>query len=491
MSSGPGHCAHHRPDIFVQPCQFPENSSSLRKGGVHISTLGILMLQTQMTPNRILPTIVLLLTLITSSFSAYASDASVPECVHWTNAFVFTEFMPHAEVVGTQGQRLFLFKQNPQVCEHDKLESCDTKRYLLTGDRVTIGHICEKWAHIQFQSRKNASVGWVEYARLKSVPLDKASLEARSKWKPPTPNDPLAKAVETGDISIVKPLLKSKEGINNALDLSVQYRKPRLVTELLELGARPEKTVDPCKLMIDAIQGSPDIMALLLDAGGQINCTIHVQGISPLKAFAMSSRAARPIWAAMGHSRDPGIDDPARFLKLFLQHDVNFNIKDVWNGTPLRATLENNNVDIAILLLDAGADVNNYIDDSTSVGEQHGNTILMEAIFWHSLRWDASLIKVLLEHGADVNFRNGLSYDEECDKATSGKCTFRGQTALTRAAEDGLYAVVKLLLEHGANPTLPRNDGATPSEIALNNGHAEIAKLIDGYVAHEGGARGR
>ncbi|MDO8643330.1 MAG: ankyrin repeat domain-containing protein [Candidatus Woesearchaeota archaeon] len=391
--------------------------------------------------------------------------------------------MPHAEVVGTQGKRLFMFKQNPQICEHDKLESCDTKRYVLTGDRVTIGHKCGQWAHVQFQSRRTVSVGWVEHARLKSVPPEKASLEARSKWKPQVANETLAKAVETGDISIVKLLLKSKEDINDALDLSVQYRKPRLVAELLEFGALPNETVAPCKLMTDAIQGSPDIMALLLNAGGQINCNFHVQGISPLKVFAMTNRAARPVWAAMGHFRDPGVDDPARMFKLFLQYDANLNIKDVWNGTPLRATLEHNNVDIAILLLDAGADVNNYIDDSTSIGVQHGNTILMEAVFWYSLRWDASLIKVLLQHGADVNFRNGLSYNEECDKTTSGKCTFRGQTALTRAAEDGLYAVVKLLLEHGANPTLPRNDGATPSEIALNNGHTEIAKLIDGYAA--------
>jgi ankyrin repeat protein len=441
------------------------------------------MLHPQMPPNRLLSNFVFLLPFIAASFSAYASDASLPECAHWTNAFVFTEFMPHAKVVGTQGQRLFMFRQNPQVCDHNKLESCDTNRYVLTGDRVTIGHTCGKWAHVQFQSRRKASVGWVEYARLKSVPPEKASLEARSKWKPHVANEPLAKAVQSGDISIVKLLLKSKEDINNALDLSVQYRKPRLVAELLELGAQPEETAAPCKLMIDAIQGSPDIIALILNSGGQINFNFHVQCISTLKAFAMTSRAARPAWAAMGHFRDPGIDDLAMFFKLFLQHDANLNIKDVWNGTPLRATLENNNVDIAILLLDAGADVNNYIDDSTSIGEQHGNTILMEAIFWYSLRWDASLIKVLLQHGADVNFRNGLTYDEECDKTTSGKCTFRGQTALTRAAGDGLYAVVKLLLEHGATPTLPRSDGATPSTIALNNGHTEIAKLIDSYTA--------
>ncbi|MEW6679374.1 MAG: hypothetical protein AB1421_15785, partial [Pseudomonadota bacterium] len=43
MSSGPGHCAHYRPDIFVQPCQFPEITRPCAKGESIYQTLGIAM----------------------------------------------------------------------------------------------------------------------------------------------------------------------------------------------------------------------------------------------------------------------------------------------------------------------------------------------------------------------------------------------------------------------------------------------------------------
>jgi ankyrin repeat protein len=230
------------------------------------------------------------------------------------------------------------------------------------------------------------------------------------------------------------------------------------------------------------VHGELKVLSALLDAGFPLNCTSGPQKISPLKAFAMGNRAARPSWAAMGLPLDPGVKEPVAMMQLFVHHGADLNIKDVWGGSPLRATAEKNNVDLAALLLQAGADVNNYIDDSTSIGEQRGNTVLMEAVFWYSLRWDPTLVRLLLHHRADVDFRNDLRYDEECDKMTSGKCTFRGQTALTRAATDGLYAIARALLDGGANPTLSRGDGAAPAEIARANGHARTSELIEKHV---------
>jgi hypothetical protein len=42
-----------------------------------------------------------------------------------------------------------------------------------------------------------------------------------------------------------------------------------------------------------------------------------------------------------------------------------------------------NNVDVARVLLDAGADVNNTLDETTSIGVQEGNTALLAAIAWY------------------------------------------------------------------------------------------------------------
>lgn len=413
---------------------------------------------------------------------AGGASAGVPECAHWTNSFVFTEFMPHAEVTGTPGQRLRLFRQNPQICSQEQTTPCETKRYLIPGDRVVIGHECSSWAHIQYRSRRSTSTGWVERARLRNLSPDQATLAAQAKRRQRPIEDPLERAVATGDINAVRPLLNSKAEMSRALAFAVARRQSNIAMDLLQNGLIPSEVSDPCQIVVNAVHGDLKVLSALLDASFPINCTSGRQKVSPLKEYAMANRAARPVWAAMGNSRDPGVEEPVAIMQLFLRHRADLNIKDVWGGTPLRATVEKNNVDIAKLLLEAGADVNNYIDDSTSIGEQSGNTVLMAAVAWYGYRWDPTLVRLLLRHGADVNFRNELRYDAECDRTTSGKCTFRGQTALTRAATEGFYGLAKLLLDGGANPTLARGDGATPAEIARANGHPQVADLIEKYI---------
>lgn len=82
-------------------------------------------------------------------------------------------------------------------------------------------------------------------------------------------------------------------------------------------------------------------------------------------------------------------------MSAFLRFRVDLDVKDVWGGSPLRATAQPNNVDFAELLLAAGADVNNHVGEanSTSIAEQAGHTVLMKAPRWYPLRWDPTLIK--------------------------------------------------------------------------------------------------
>lgn len=172
------------------------------------------------------------------------------------------------------------------------------------------------------------------------------------------------------------------------------------------------------------------------------------------------------------------LPDPAAATRNWIAAGANVNAKDEFGKTALRLTISRNNVDIARVLLDSGADANSYHDEM-SVGT---STALMDAIDSYSQTWDSSMARLLLEHGIDVNYSNhshpaGSSFD--CPSiTTAGPCEFAGQTALTGATEDGYYTIVKLLLEHGADPTMPRDNGETALEIAIEKKNERIAKLI-------------
>jgi ankyrin repeat protein len=120
---------------------------------------------------------------------------------------------------------------------------------------------------------------------------------------------------------------------------------------------------------------------------------------------------------------------------------ANVNADDFYGRTPLWAVVEHRNLDM-----------NNRIEDSPAT-----NNIDRDAIL--------PVIRLLLAKGANVNARtrevppsrkwlyalNDVSWVD-----------FTGQTPFLRAAFSGDTTVMRLLLEHGADPNLATNGGTTP-----------------------------
>ena len=59
-----------------------------------------------------------------------------------------------------------------------------------------------------------------------------------------------------------------------------------------------------------------------------------------------------------------------------------------------------------------------------------------------------------------------------------------GMTALMRAAYHGRVKMVRLLLDHGADPNVARNDNFTALSLAAFFGHAEIVEMLMGHGAN-------
>jgi hypothetical protein len=117
-------------------------------------------------------------------------------------------------------------------------------------------------------------------------------------------------------------------------------------------------------------------------------------------------------------------------------------------------------VDVVKILLEHGADVNpRNVDGITPL---HLATVAGHV----------DVARILLEHGADVNTKNEDN-----------------QTPLHYAAIEGHAVVARLLLEHGADPSIRDRDGKTPLDIARKKKHKEVVRVIEEFV--EQGRRGR
>jgi uncharacterized protein len=151
------------------------------------------------------------------------------------------------------------------------------------------------------------------------------------------------------------------------------------------------------------------------------------------------------------------------------------------NGiSPMLSAISNDHVDIAQYLLDHGADPNPF--------DVWGRTALFEAVAVRDLEVNKTedngvdrpamlgLIRALLDHGANPNprtleqlpmrrwimFVNDISWVD-----------FSGQTPFVRAALSGDITVMRLLLEHGANPNIATYEGTTALMAAAGINWAE------------------
>ncbi len=71
------------------------------------------------------------------------------------------------------------------------------------------------------------------------------------------------------------------------------------------------------------------------------------------------------------------------------------------------------------------------------------------------------IARLLLEHGADANARQGEDF-----------------TPLHAAAQNGQIEMIHLLLEHGADPAVRSANGKTPYDLAIEAGHMDAAELV-------------
>jgi ankyrin repeat protein len=168
----------------------------------------------------------------------------------------------------------------------------------------------------------------------------------------------------------------------------------------------------------------------------------------------------------------------ARYL---IEGGANPSVSDPENTTALQYALLSLNFDAAKEIILGGAEVNRW----DWWGRSHLYALADVSTLPRGGRSDqlsldktqpVEIAKLLLERGADPDIQLKLLPPYRSlgnDRGLDGMLTF-GTTALIRAAKAGDTPLVKILLEHGADPDLPSNRGITPVMAAAGLGSNDI-----------------
>jgi ankyrin repeat protein len=285
---------------------------------------------------------------------------------------------------------------------------------------------------------------------------------------------PLAPACTNGNAAIVNLLLEAgadanatMKGGETVLMLAARSGNLAAVKALLARDARPEakERLGQTALMWAAAEGHTAVVRALLDAGADRDVMLD----SGFTAFFFAVRG--------GH-----LDTVRAFLATGV--DVNAMTQGrsraarVAATSPLLLAVRNAHYELAIALVDAGADPNDVRTGFTPL-----HTIAMVR------RPDASdgsdpappgglgrlsssdFVREIVKRGAKVNFR--LPEDAPKQPASWSSLGSAGATPFLFAADRVDLPLMRLLLQLGADPLLPNSDNTTPLMAAAGVGTNE------------------
>jgi len=248
---------------------------------------------------------------------------------------------------------------------------------------------------------------------------------------------PLHMAVTSGNKEVVKLLTDAGSDINatdkagkTPLIYAVEARKAECARYLIELGADT------------SVMDNQNHTAL--DYANALGLVQLIESMAKENSGNADSFGNTPLHQACHNGQGEVVK------AMLAKGDMDINARNDDKETPLFLAVAENNILIAELLLDAGADTN-------ISGGHGGNSRLHIA----AANENEHLVKSLLTHGARINERN-----ED------------GETALIIAAIKGNNYITGTLLEHGADFTYADQDEHTALYYAAEGGYNDITEKL-------------
>jgi ankyrin repeat protein len=241
----------------------------------------------------------------------------------------------------------------------------------------------------------------------------------------------------------------SAHGAENLLD-AARTGETEVALDLLRAGsAAGAAGSDGTTALHWAVLNDAGELVDALLAGGADATTANRYGITPLYLAAQNGNAA--------------------MIRRLLDAGANPNEISTEGETVLMTVARSGSIDAAEVLLGAGAEVD-------AREQWHGQTALM----WAAGYAHPGMIKLLVEHGADVN---AISNVEDWERQMTAEPRAKwlppgGMTPLLFAAREGCLSCIPVLVESGADLSQTTPDGISAVVSALINGHFDVAAAL-------------
>jgi ankyrin repeat protein len=329
-----------------------------------------------------------------------------------------------------------------------------------------------------------------------------------------------------------------------ALIRAAEHDDVQMVDMLLRAGADPKAANEYGATALYAAAGNADsaIVEKLLAAGADANAGL-VSGETPLMVAARRGNLAT-VQALLSGKADPNAHEgkggqtalmwaisehQSGVTQELVQHGADVNARSKSGFTALMFAAQQGDVDSARILLDAKANPNDVIPKSgatpliiaSAIGHPEVVALLLDkganpnavdangfTSLHHAVRDSdygvdpaskataTTIVKALLAHGANPNVRLALDKEKTAAerKAQAGNAGARtkrttititevelgGATPLALAAEVNNLDAVKALVDGGADPLIPTEQGTTPLILASGAGtDVQRARALD------------
>jgi uncharacterized protein len=300
----------------------------------------------------------------------------------------------------------------------------------------------------------------------------------------------LSQACTNGNPAMVEELLKAGADANSfqaegqsALMTAAKAGNVGAVKALLDHGAEvnaKESWRGQTALMWASAENHPAVVQVLVEHGAEVNAVSSVFDFSGMKPKPgdVPMHFPRGGFTALLFAARGGFTECAKIL---LEHGADIKAADPDGTSALVLAIINGHFDTAAFLLDRKADPN--------AADSYGREALFAAIDMRDIYGSnrpaprdsgkvepLDLIKMLLDHGADVNAKLTKLIPPRAVLDFPDVMMGEGATPFLRAAKSADVPLMQLLLEKGADPKVVTKAGVTALMVAAGMGHANTIR---------------